>query len=135
MPVNNTASGKPTNHRQYVLAKKTLSVLKKPNTKIEKNNNKDAAKQKTSERTVILMASVSCRGIKVEISYFPAADAPKMDVKAKKIANSPKSSGLKILAKTGLIAKGINCDISEPTDSVETALKKEFCKILCISYW
>jgi hypothetical protein len=118
-----------------VLVKKTLSVLKKSNNNIEKNNTKDPAKQKTSERTVRLMASVSFRGIKVEISYFPATDTPKMDVKAKKIANRPKSSGLKILAKTGLIAKGINCDINEPTDSVETALKKEFCKILGISYW
>jgi len=90
------------------------------------NNNRDPVKQKTSERIVRLIASVSFRGIKVEISYFPATDTPKIDVKAKKIANRPKSSGLKTLAKTGLIAKGISCDISEPIDRVETALKKEF---------
>lgn len=117
-----------------MLVKKKLSVLKKSNTKIEKNNTKDPAKQKTSERRVRLIASVSFRGIKVEISYFPATDTPKMDVKAKKIANRPKSSGLKILASTGLRAKGINCEINEPIVNVDTALKKEFCKILNIFY-
>ena len=73
-------------------------------------------------------------GIKVEISYLPAIDTPKMEVKAKKIANKPKSSGAKILANTGLRAKGINCEINEPIVNVDTALKKEFCKILNIFY-
>ncbi len=98
------------------------------------NNNTDPIKERKNEIIVKLIASESLRGIKVEISYLPAIDTPKIEVKAKKIANKPKSSGVKILANTGLRAKGINCEINEPIVNVDTALKKEFCKILNIFY-